>query len=159
MVFALAGGMSVTWRRPAAVTSAPFGDSPQQPHFAGRCRTLLPGRSVNSIVAPGFRPDLPRSGFGAGLASPSDDGGFDEFREFAFTCAARSATCDCSAASDSRSAATSAFCSGGTATSASRSARSSRSRAFAARSPAAVPGTAGTPGTRRTTPQPRPASK
>ena len=43
---------------------------------------------------PGFRPDFPRSDFGAGFASPSDDGGFEEFREFAFTRAARSATCD-----------------------------------------------------------------
>jgi hypothetical protein len=63
----------------------------------------LSGWSDSSIVAPGWpfglpglRPDLPRSDFGDGLASPSEDGGFDEFREFAFAWAARSATCDCS---------------------------------------------------------------
>jgi hypothetical protein len=39
-----------------------------------------------------LRPDFPRSDFGADLASPSDDGGFEEFREFAFTCTARSST-------------------------------------------------------------------
>jgi hypothetical protein len=44
---------------------------------------------------PGLRPDLPRSDFGDGFAGPSDDGGFDEFREFVFTWAARSATWDC----------------------------------------------------------------
>jgi hypothetical protein len=72
-----------------------FRDFPQQPH-RGRCRTFFSGRSDSSIVAPGwpsglpgFRPDLPRSDFGDGLAGPSDDGGFDEFREFAFTWAAR----------------------------------------------------------------------
>ena len=95
-----------------------FRDFPQQPHLAGRCRTSCPGGPTSSIVAPGWpfglpglRPDLPRSDFGDGFASPSDDGGFDEFREFAFTCAARSATCDCSKASCSRSAAFSAACS------------------------------------------------
>ena len=59
---------------------------------------------MSSIVAPGWpfgrpglRPDLPRSDFGCGFAGPSDDGGLLELREFVFTCAARSATCDCSA--------------------------------------------------------------
>jgi hypothetical protein len=63
------------------------------------CFTVLPGCSASSIVAPGWpfglpglRPDLPRSDFGDGFAGPSDDGGFDEFREFVFTWAARSAT-------------------------------------------------------------------
>ena len=108
VVFAFTGGMSMTWRRSTAVASPPFRDFPQQPHVAGRCRTLLSGWSVSSIVAPGwpfgrpgFRPDFPRSDLGAGFASPSDDGGFDEFREFDFTCAARSSTCACNAASDS----------------------------------------------------------
>jgi hypothetical protein len=31
---------------------------------------------------PGLRPLLPRNDFGAGLASPSDDGGLEEFEEF-----------------------------------------------------------------------------
>jgi hypothetical protein len=121
------------------VTGAFFRDFPQPPHFAGRCRTFLSGCSVSSIVAPGWpfgrpglRPDLPRSDFGAGLASPSDDGGFDEFREFVFTWAAKSATWDCSPASVSRSSPISAACSS---IRASRSASSSRSRVFAARSP------------------------
>jgi hypothetical protein len=103
------------------------------------------GWSVSSVVTPGwpfgrpgFRPDFPRSDFGAGFASPSDDGGLPEFRESGFTCAARSATCDCSPASASRSTAISASC---TAIRSFRSASSSRSRAFAARSPAASSGT------------------
>ena len=49
----------------------------------------MSGRSVISSVAPGcpfgrpgLRPVFFRSDFGAGLASPSDDGGLEEFREF-----------------------------------------------------------------------------
>jgi hypothetical protein len=152
VVTAFTGGMSMTCLRSTAVTGALLRDFPQQPHFAGRCRTFLSGWSVSSIVAPGWpsglpglRPDLPRSDFGAGLAGPSDDGGFDEFRELAFTWAARSATCDCSAVTSSRSAAFSAACSS---TRASRSASSSRSRTFAVRSPpsplSVTPGTSGT---------------
>jgi len=113
---------------------------PQQPHRAGRCRTVWSGFPLSCIVAPGWpfgrpglRPDFPRSDFGAGFASPSDDGGLDEFRELDCTRAARSATCDCSAARCSRSAAISASCS---AIRVFRSSSSSRSRAFAARSPA-----------------------
>jgi hypothetical protein len=60
---------------------------------------------VSCIVAPdcpfgrpGFCPDLPRSDFGTDFASPSGEGGLEEFREFAFTRAARSATRDCSPA-------------------------------------------------------------
>jgi hypothetical protein len=41
----------------------------------------------------GLRPDLLRTDQGAGLASPSDDGGLLEFFEFWFTRAAWSATC------------------------------------------------------------------
>src|SRR6185437_546466 len=110
VVTAFTGGMSMTCRRSTAATGAFFRDFPQQPHLAGRCLTLLSGCSDSSIVTPGWplglpgvRPDLPRSDFGAGLASPSDDGGFDEFREVVFTWAARSATCDCSAVTSSRS--------------------------------------------------------
>ena len=145
VVTAFTGGMSMTCLRSTAVTGAFFRDFPQQPHFAGRCRTFLSGWSVSSIVAPGcpfgrpgLRPDLPRRDFGAGLAGPSDDGGFDEFREFVFTWAARSATCDCSAVTSTRSAPISA----------SRSASSSRNRAFAARSlPSPLSGTPGISGT------------
>ena len=152
VVTALTGGMSMTCRRSTAVTGALFRAFPQRAHFAGRCRTFLPGFSDSSIVAPGWpfglpglRPDLPRSDFGAGLAGPSDDGGLLELREFAFTWAARSATCDCSSASASRSTAFSAACS---AIRASRSASSSRSRVFAARRPPSpLSGTPGTSGT------------
>jgi hypothetical protein len=91
----------MTCRRSTAVTAARFRDFPQQPHRAGRCRSLLSGWSVSCIVAPGWpfgrpglRPDFPRSDFGDGFARPSDDGGFEEFREFEATRAARSATCD-----------------------------------------------------------------
>src|SRR5271165_908435 len=89
VVTAFTGGMSMTCRRSTAVTGAFFRDFPQQAHFAGRCRTFLPGFSDSSIVAPGWpfglpglRPDLPRTDFGAGLAGPSDDGGLLELREF-----------------------------------------------------------------------------
>ena len=105
---------------------------------------------MSAIVAPGcpfgrpgFRPLFFRSDFGAGFASPSDDGGLEEFREFIAVRAARSATCPCRTATRSRSAAISA----------SRSAISSRSRAFAERSPAASSGTPGISSTGRTTPQ------
>ena len=72
----------MTCLRSTAVTGAFLRDFPQQPHFAGRCRTFLSGCSDSSIVAPGWpfgrpglRPDLPRSDFGDGFAGPSDDGG------------------------------------------------------------------------------------
>ena len=152
VVTALTGGMSMTCRRSTAVTGAFFRDFPQQEHFAGRCRTFLSGFSDSSIVAPGWpfgrpglRPDLPRRDFGDGLASPSDDGGLLELREFVFTWATRSATCDCSSARASRSTAFSAACSS---IRASRSANSSRSRVFAARRPPSpLPGTPGISGT------------
>ena len=164
VVTALTGGMSMTCLRSTAVTGAFPRDFPQQPHFAGRCLTFLSGCSDSSIVAPGWpfgrpglRPDLPRSDFGDGFAGPSDDGGFDEFREFVFTWAARSATCDCSPASASRSTAISAACSS---IRASRSASSSRSRVFAARSPVSpAVGNARHLGHGRTLPRLRPARK
>jgi hypothetical protein len=87
---------------------------------------------------PGLRPVFSRRDFGGGLASPSDDGGLDEFRDA--TLAARSATCDCSPDTCSRSTAISAAC---PAIRLSRSASRSCSRAFAARSPAASSGTPG----------------
>src|SRR5436190_10521813 len=152
VVTAFTGGMSMTCRRSTAVTGALFRDFPQQEHLAGRCFTVLSGCSDNSIVAPGWpfglpglRPDFPRRDFGDGLAGPSDDGGLLEFREFVFTWAIRSATCDCSPASASRSTAIPAACS---AIWASLSARSFRNRVFAARSPLSpLSGTPGTSGT------------
>ena len=123
---------------------------------AGALRRPVPHLLVrvlrSSIVAPGWpfgrpglRPDLPRSDFGAGFASPSDDGGLLEFREFAFTWAARSATCDCSAVT---SLAQHRVLRGLLPIRASRSASSSRSRVFAARSPPSpLSGTPGTSGT------------
>ena len=152
VVTAFTGGISMTCLRSTAVTSAFRRDFPQRPHFAGRCRTFLSGCSDSSIVTPGWpfglpglRPALPRSDFGDGFAGPSDDGGLLELREFAFTWAARSATCDCSPVTSSRSAAFSAACS---AIRASRPASSSRSRVFAARSPPSpLSGTPGISGT------------
>jgi hypothetical protein len=95
------------------------------------------------MVTPGWpfgRPGLPpafcRSDLGAGLPSPSDDGGLLEFF-FCPTRAASSATCS------RRSATSPSACATRTrnaAISASRPASSSRSRAFAARNPAASPG-------------------
>jgi len=161
------GGISVTCRRSIPVSAAPARDSPHRAQHDGTCRTRRSGLSVRAIVAPGcpfgrpgFRPLAFRSDFGAGLPSPSDDGGFEGFCEFIPTLAARSATCACSpAASASSSAArarstpSSATWPRSTAISASRSASSSRSRAFAARSPAASSGTPVISGTSRTTPQ------
>ena len=91
MTFAFTGGMSMTWRRSVPVTGARFRDFPQQPHVA----LPVPHRLVRVLVSrnvapgwpfgrPGLRPDLARSDFGACFASPSDDGGFEEFREFVF---------------------------------------------------------------------------
>jgi hypothetical protein len=57
------------------------------------------GWSLSCIVAPGwpfgrpgFRPGLFGCDLGAGFASPTDDGGFEEFFEFCPALAARSAT-------------------------------------------------------------------
>ncbi len=115
---------------------------------------------------PGLRPDLPRSDFGDGLPSPSDDGGFEEFFELIPTLAARSATwacrpaaSACSAAARARSSASSVTWPRSTAISASRSASSPLSRAFAARSPAASSGRPGISGTAGTPPQPVPPRK
>ena len=100
---------------------------------------------------PGLRPVFFRSDCGAGLPSPSDDGGLPEFFEFCLTRAARSATC---ARSSSSSASRPAM-------RASRPASSSRSRAFDTRSPAITssgesvsPVTQSASGTSRTLPQP-----
>jgi hypothetical protein len=57
-----------------------------------------------ALRRPGFRPPFFRSDRGAGLTSPSDDGGLEEFREFWPTGARRSATSAVSAATCARSA-------------------------------------------------------
>src|SRR6266487_435971 len=86
---------------------------------------------------PGLRPVFFRSDFGAGLPSPSDEGGLEEFFEFCLTRAASSAICSRRSATSPSACATRAR---NAAISASRSASSFRSRAFAARNPAASPG-------------------
>jgi hypothetical protein len=94
---AFTGGMSMTWRRSVPVTSPRRRDFPQPPHRSGRCFTTLSGWSLSCIVAPswpsgrpGFRPDFPRSDFGAGFARPSDDGGCPEGSLIAYHLAAES---------------------------------------------------------------------
>ncbi|GAA1857212.1 hypothetical protein GCM10009736_25340 [Actinomadura bangladeshensis] len=57
---------------------------------------------------PGFLLLLPRNDLGAGLASPSDEGGLEEFREFAPSCAFGSACSDRSNSTITRSCAFSA---------------------------------------------------
>jgi hypothetical protein len=106
----ICSGRSTTWRRSVLVTRAPGRPAPQPAHRPGSCQTTSSGRPVISSVAPGcpfgrpgFRPDLPRSDFGAGLARPSDDGGFEEFRGFCPSLARRSATSAASAATCARS--------------------------------------------------------
>src|SRR6266487_6704391 len=74
---------------------------------------------------PGLRPVFFRSDFGAGLPSPSDEGGREEFFEFCPTRAASSATCSRRSAASPSACATRAR---NAAISASRSASSFRSR-------------------------------
>ena len=80
-------GRSVTWRRSVPATGAPDRPAPQPAHRPGSCETTSSGLPVISSVAPGCpfgrpgpRPVFLRSDFGAGLASPSADGGLEEFR-------------------------------------------------------------------------------
>ena len=134
---ARAPGTSVTCRRTTPASGAPPSPAVHDEQQAGSCRTTASGRSLNCIVAPGcpfglpgFRPDFPRSDFGAGFASPSDDGGRELFCEFCPSRAAMSATCASSPAARSRSsrasacsAISSSTCPRRTAISASRSAR------------------------------------
>jgi hypothetical protein len=114
-------------------------------------QSALSWRPAAPSAGPGLRRVFFRSDVGPGLPSPSDDGGFEEFSEFCFTCAARSATCACE----------SAICASIWPIRASRSASSSRSRAFAARSRAHLANLSqltghrrGVPDTRCTTPEP-----
>jgi len=51
----------------------------------------LIGDHRRPVWPPGLRPEVFRKDFGAGLANPSVDGGFEEFREFAATCRSNSA--------------------------------------------------------------------
>jgi hypothetical protein len=78
---------------------APSNSEPQRRQPEGSWATTTSGSTRwRSVVPswpgcpPGLRPDERRSDFGGGLARPSDDGGFEEFREFAFSCASNSAT-------------------------------------------------------------------
>ena len=57
-----------------------------------RIRNLPQRRSRRTGCLPGRRPDLERNDFSGGLARPSDDGGFDEFRELSPNRPSNSAT-------------------------------------------------------------------
>jgi hypothetical protein len=78
---------------------------PQSTQASGSCMTTLSGTATCRRVRPsrpgcppGLRPDRPRSDMGAGLSSPSLDGGFEELREEAANCRFNSAICaSCSA--------------------------------------------------------------
>jgi hypothetical protein len=98
--------MSNTCRRmilaggPSAVSTLP-----QPAQAAGSCTTTSSGTATCRSVRPsrpscppGLRPDRPRRDFGAGLSSPSVDGGLEEFREDAASCRFNSAiSASCSA--------------------------------------------------------------
>ena len=93
------GGMSKTCRREQPTSGAAVRSLPHPLQHAGSCRITTSGWATSSSVLPrwpccppGLRLDFPRCDFGAGFAGPSDDGGFDEFREFARTCASNCAT-------------------------------------------------------------------
>ena len=105
-----AGGTSVTCRRITPASPAPARLSPHAGHCSGSCAITSSGAAVNSSVAPGcpfgrpgLRPLLPRSDRVGGLAGPSCDGGFEEFREFCPTRARSSATSAASAVTCPRS--------------------------------------------------------
>src|SRR3954452_24201589 len=81
-----------------SISTAPARLSPHPPHTSGTCRTTTSGSVTRSRVTPscpfgrpGPRPERPRNDFGAGLARPSDEGGFDEFDDDCFNRASRSA--------------------------------------------------------------------
>ena len=67
VVTAFTGGMSMTCLRSTAVTGAFLRDFPQQPHFAGRCRTFLSGWLRQLHRGPGLA--LRPAGLAAGLAA------------------------------------------------------------------------------------------
>jgi hypothetical protein len=151
VISGLTGGTSITCRRSSPASSAPDRPAPQPAQQPGSYRITRSGRSASSRVLPGcpfgrpgLRPVFLRSDFGAGLPSPSEEGGRDEFFELDCTRAVSSATCACRAATSVRN---SAIC-------ASRSPSSCRSLPLAARSAADSPGTWGISGTCRTPPEP-----
>ena len=79
-------GMSNTCRRMTRTGgTAAASCAPQPAQAPGSCATTSSGRSTCR------RPDRPRSDFGAGLSSPSADGGFEELREEAANCRSNSA--------------------------------------------------------------------
>jgi hypothetical protein len=92
-------GMSNTCRRMTRTGgTAAASCAPQPAQAPGSCTTTSSGRSTCRNVRPsrpgcppGRRPDRPRSDFGAGLSSPSADGGWEELREEAANCRSNSA--------------------------------------------------------------------
>jgi hypothetical protein len=68
----------------------------------------MPGLPPGRLPADHSYPVLPRNDFGAGLASPSDDGGLEEFRLFWPSYARSSAFSTRNAATSARSSTTSA---------------------------------------------------
>jgi hypothetical protein len=92
------GGTSKTWRRSTPVTGRPARPAPQRPQQAGSCQISRSGRAtcVNVVplcpsCPPGRRPLFFRNDRGAGLASPSLDGGLEEFRGVCLSRASSSA--------------------------------------------------------------------
>ena len=92
------GGRPDTWRRSTPVTGRPARTAPHPPQRAGSCRTSRSGLATCASVRPscpscppGVRPLFLRSDRGAGLPSPSLDGGFEEFRDVFFSRASSSA--------------------------------------------------------------------
>ncbi len=118
--------------------------APPHPAAAGRhVPDHASGRSLSCIVAPGcpfglpgFRPVFLRSDFGAGFASPSDDGGLRGVLRVLPQPRGQIRDLRLKARHLLPQPRASASCARSPAISASRSASSSRSRAFAARSPA-----------------------
>ncbi len=85
---------SKTWRRSTPVTGRSASLARHRPQQPGSCRISWSGRADCTSIAPlcpscppGLRPLRFRSdrGLGAGLASPSPDGGLEEFRRFCFS--------------------------------------------------------------------------
>jgi predicted enzyme related to lactoylglutathione lyase len=102
--------------RSARMTSAPDSPPPHPAQRPGSCVITSSGHSLICGVTPGwhfgrpgFRPDLPRSGWGACFARPSPGGGFDEFRGFWPSRAPRSATSAVSTATCARGASSCAW--------------------------------------------------
>jgi hypothetical protein len=93
------GGISNSCRRVIPTCGAPARSDPQPRHTPGSCTTTSSGTATGASVEPGcpcwppgLRPLRPRNERGAGLASPSDEGGLEEFFEFCASRASSSAT-------------------------------------------------------------------